>query len=552
VKMLRRMKPLRWAYVRPFSSQQLEPLTLPAHEGVAYPAIENPSRKSRQVREARRWHMDIQEAPTVGEKAIKMNLPRYYGYKAVAFGDSCIPYNSLPITQHYTRTVLEKLMPEPPGPATAPAEESGQSTLGDARAEAIEVLEFCHDYFRHLLQRPQFSAKDADARERMFTQLVVEQLNRTLVQLLGGQYPHLNETEVDFNPRHEAFWAVGGVEAAKNVVNSKKGRKWQKDEAAGLTDRFVQYSGAPLLSLRHRRQLAPWKAQDDSSNAELREGLPSFKYDARSLGYSTKHQHACNVPGYWPSANGNNFGIISFLSRSHLQSRRKSYGQSDLQETLDSLAIQASYALLLGQASNNGFSTYNELSYPMNTQTVITNGREWSFYEYQLNTLLLHGDAGENRRLNFCRGTPPIALYAEMSLEGKCVGFNDEVLRQLLNFYTKVPNVVRDAQEERPYLSSSAPSHENPEQAQFIDKTYKHLTSNRPRHLEIPEIYLWEKLYKIDNKTRAIEAKRRFFEMDINPWQRKLNQHDREYVPKAVRPGGRKNKEERYKRTFYS
>ncbi|KAH8421486.1 hypothetical protein KR009_009693 [Drosophila setifemur] len=517
-----------------------------------YPEIRDLTFKARKQRDAAEWHEEIRQVPTVEEKLIKINMPRYYGYKVIDFNDNKTPYNALPLTQHYTRTVMEERVPAATKEPKVGAEAKEDDLFKSVREDAIEALEFAHDCHRHLSQLPTSTPLDAIATEQQLTQIVVEQLNRSLLQALSAAYPHLSELEVDYNPRHEAFWAVGGVDPPKNVVKSKEGRDWQKDDAKDSVDRLVQYTGSPYLSLRHRFQLAPWKTPQESENLELSKQLPRFKKDARTLGYSTKHQHSINVPGYWPSPNGQNFGVLSFQSRAHLQLRPESYGERDLQEALDAQAIKASYAWLLAQANYNGFNTYNELTYPMNTQTVITNGREWSFYEYQLNTLLLHGNnEAVNPRVNFCRGTTPLPLYGEISPQGKCVDFNDAALRKLIAFYANAPSVQRSGKELQPFVAQRALDYEDFEQRDFIDKTVKHLASKRPRHLELPETYLWEKLYKIDNKTRSMEAKRRFYDLDINPWQRTLDQHEKEYVPKAVRPGGRKNREGRFKKTYY-
>ncbi|KAI8035585.1 28S ribosomal protein S30, mitochondrial [Drosophila gunungcola] len=549
------VNPLRTTYKRCLAGQSLQANVADSEYSAepAYPEIQDPSFKARKQRDASEWHEEIRKVPTVEEKLIKINMPRYYGYKVVDFNDSKIPYNALPLTQHYTRTVLEDL-PQATGSGSQAVKEEGDKPSEDAgfkavREDVIEALEFAHDYYKHLEKLPNAGQPSAVEQERTLTQIIVEQLNRALLQALSEQHKHLDEVEVDYNPRHEAFWAVGGVDPPKNVQNSKKGREWQKEDANQSVDRLVQYTGAPYLSLRHRKQLLPWKTPAESEDIELSKQVPRFKHDPRTLGYSTKHQHATNVPGYWPKGNEQNFGLLSFQSRAHFQLRPKSFGDRDLQEALHSLAIKSSYAWLLAQANYNGFNTYNELTYPMNTQTVITNGREWSFYEYQLNTLLLHGNhQDDNPRVNFCRGTKPLPLYAEISTNGKCVDFNDATLRQLLNFYANVPSIQRTNEELQPYVASDISAYENTEQRDFIAKTFKYLASNRPRHLEIPEFYLWEKLYKIDNNNRAMEPKRRFFEREVNPWRRTLDQHDKVYVPRAIRG---KSRENRYKKTYY-
>ncbi|KAH8263976.1 hypothetical protein KR026_009978 [Drosophila bipectinata] len=529
---------IKLACVRKLTQKCSEINPRPAKRGPYYPEIQNVSLKARQQNNAEDWHKEIYQVPTVEEKILKINMPRYYGYKVVNFSDTKTPYNALPVTQHYTRTVTEKFQT----PITGFTEKNSERIFTAARKEAIEAVEFSYDYCRHLARITMCTSVDFVARERHLSQIVVEQLNRALLKGLSHEYPHLGEVEIDYNPRHEAFWTVGGVQSTKNVVNSKNGCKWQMKEAKNSSDRLIQYSGHPYVCLRHQKQLASWKNLPESNNERLSKNLPRFKYDVRCLGYNTKHQHATNIPGHWPCVNEQSFPFLSIHSRAHLQNRPNSYGEHDTQEALDALAIKASYSLLLAHASYNGFNTYNDLTYPLNTQTIITNGQEWSFYEYQLNTLLMHGyNEVVNPKVNFCRGSPALSLFSEVSSTGKCVGFNDETFKQLLNFYANVPKLQRTMEELQPFVSSRLSEFKNSDQSDFIDKRLKHLTSNRPRHLELPEIFLWEKLYKIDNKSRPMEAKRRFFERNINPWRRRLNEYDEEFVPKPLRRNGGKN-----------
>lgn len=44
--------------------------------------------------------------------------------------------------------------------------------------------------------------------------------------------------------------------------------------------------------------------------------------------------------------------------------------------------------------------------------------------------------------------------------------------------------------------------------------------------------------------------RRRFFELGMNLFQRTLDDHRLKYVPKAIRPGGKKNRD-KYDKTYY-
>lgn len=259
------------------------------------------------------------------------------------------------------------------------------------------------------------------------------------------------------------------------------------------------------------------------------------------------------VLGYWPHST-NYFGYISYQTRAPLLRRPKDYGEEDRVNAIHAHAIQSSFAWLSAQANYYGFNTFSELTYPMNAQTIITNGKQWSFYEYQLNTLCMSGrQINENPRINFCRGTNELSLFQDIDDNGNVIGFNDETLKHLISCYTKIPTVQRTPDELTPYLDKDIKriaDYTDEDKRTFLEEVFKHMSSNRPKHLELPEIYLWEKIYKIDNKTRGMEARRRFFELYINPWKRTMDQYDKVYIPKAERPEGPKSKK-KFKPTYY-
>uniref|UniRef100_A0A1I8MAF7 28S ribosomal protein S30, mitochondrial n=1 Tax=Musca domestica TaxID=7370 RepID=A0A1I8MAF7_MUSDO len=510
-----------------------------------YPEIKDTSFDGRKKDEAKTWHEQIQKTPTVEEKLIKINMPRYYGYKVVHMNEERLPYNCLPAIQHYTRTHFEPMENE------VKEDEKLSAFVTALKERIVDVVEFSHDFYRYKLDlNPEM---DAVEREKTYTQIIVQQIHRELTNNLAADFPHLHELEVDYKPRHEAFWAVGGIEAPKNVIKSKEGREWQKDSAKDPVDRFMQYKSEPYLALRHQSQLQPWKNENEYTNLTLAKGLPRYEYDPRTLGYITGYQHGTNIPGYWPS-NVNTFGFISYQTRAPFLRRPESYGEEDKLNALHAHAIQSSFAWLLAQANYYGFNTFSELTYPMNTQTILTNGKQWSFYEYQLNTLLMYGNqVDENPRVNNCRGTTELTLYQEIDSNGKVVGFNEEVLKHLIKCYSKTPDVRRSVDELTPFLDKQykrIADYPDEEKRSFLDKVFKHMCSNRPRHLELPEIYMWEKIYKIDNKTRPMDAKRRFFELSINPWKRTLDQYDKVYIPKAERPEGPKSKN-KFRKTYF-
>lgn len=309
--------------------------------------------------------------------------------------------------------------------------------------------------------------------------------------------------------------------------------------------------GKPLLAVRHRQPLTPIHENFEDKILFNGEEVPSLESDPRRIGYHHAYQYARNIPGFWPGSE-HKFGLLSYHDRRHLVSRDPNYGEEDNQCALNAQGILSSFGWLMGQACYQGFSTYNDLTYPLTAQTIITDGQNWSFYAYQMNTTAFNTDFYEkNHRANKCWGSPTLKLFEEVDANGKVIGLNDEVIRHLVQFYLNEPK-ARDY-EMQPYLGAEekvVADIDDVDRRNFLEKHYKKLCSNVPRPDLTPEIYLWEKIYKIDNQKMPMEARRKFFELNENPFKRRLDQHAPIYVPKKLRPGGLKDKN-RYAKTYW-
>lgn len=388
-------------------------------------------------------------------------------------------------------------------------------------------------------------------RERAQTARIVSQIHRTIANALAADVPHLRDIETDRDPRHEAFWFVGGIQPPTGTRAIKHGSKWQKEYADEPVNRQFQYCGQPLLTVRHAHPLRAHVEHAAFAEADAAQ-VPQFTYDPRTLGYAHDYRHGTTVPGFWPGAQ-HEFGSIAYLSRSHLAERNPAYGRADELDALHAQAILASFAWLLGQACYQGFGVFTDPTYALATQAVVTDGRLWSFYAYQLNTTQTHQDALNSGapKVNQCWGGAEQPLYDSVNADGTLTGWNDAVLLQLVQLYLNEP--TRRGHPMRPFLGAEeqrAAQIADVKRREFLESTYKYVASNRPRHRLVPEVYQWEKIYKIDNKTLPLAAKRRFFELNVNPFLRRLDEHTPVYVPKAVRPGGPKGKD-KWEKTYY-
>uniref|UniRef100_A0AAG5D2G6 28S ribosomal protein S30, mitochondrial n=1 Tax=Anopheles atroparvus TaxID=41427 RepID=A0AAG5D2G6_ANOAO len=526
---------------RPLPSQEHEY----SHEP-KYPPIQDLAYRARKKRVQESWHERIAKLSSVEEKLFEINMPKYYGYKVNLLTDEKFPYNIKPFVQYATRTSIQSGMPQ----CYEPLQEEATQLLERIRSQLEDTIGFELAGKSALGLRADLSAEE---KEETVVRSLIVQLNRTITNALAEDYGHLADVETDFDPRHEAFWFLGGIYPPKLVRKIKEGEDWQKEHASDPYDRNMQYVGKPYLALRHKQMLEPLLAKDleafdiSQDNVEV----PEFRYDPLALGYMTEFRHATTVPGFWPG-DQHEFGLLSYQRRSHAINRQRYCAVNDLDETLQAQGILSSFAWLLGQACYQGFSVVNDLTYPLTTQTVITDGKNWSFYAYQLNTTLFHSDQVDNNaRYNLCWGTKDLQLYESIDDSGKIHGLNDDVLRHLIMFYINQPK--NRAVELKPYLcpkETRIADIEDENRRVFMEQAYKHIASNRPRHLLVPEVYQWEKIYKIDHKTRPMDPKRRPFELGENMYKRRMDEHALKYIPRAVRPGGPKSLP-KFETTYY-
>lgn len=76
-----------------------------------YPPIVDLSREAVKARNVEAAAQKIRSLPTVEEKLIELNKPKYYGWWACHLNEHNIPFNTLPFAQFATRTCLTPGLP---------------------------------------------------------------------------------------------------------------------------------------------------------------------------------------------------------------------------------------------------------------------------------------------------------------------------------------------------------------------------------------------------------------------------------------------------------
>ncbi|MBN3311889.1 RT30 protein, partial [Atractosteus spatula] len=105
-------------------------------------------------------------------------------------------------------------------------------------------------------------------------------------------------------------------------------------------------------------------------------------------------------------------------------------------------AIASLFAWTGAQAMYQGFWSHEDVTRPFVSQAVITDGLHFSFFCYQLNTLGLTVQTDSNNpRKNVCWGTESMRLYEGVK-DGDVIGWNDSVLKLLVQFLMNRPHTM--------------------------------------------------------------------------------------------------------------
>jgi len=515
---------------------------------------------------------------TVEEKQFYLNKPKYYGWYSYLLNMDWIPCDSRPFFQFATQTHVVEDLPEYYKSSNPEIEK-----ILDQIAPNIEKIilnHHLHSQRAYEVENDKVPLREPHAthwtgREYVLKQkqsrTLVKNIHQLLMSHLTPNVEHLQTVSQDNEARNEAFWFRGGIGPDTSMIKKREGTKkmqkkmrdkgWMYNTVDGLRremtdeeilqpyERALQYLGSNLIQLRADLPLRA-HVDRDSDPLVTQTQVPVVSADPRMWGFKTKTRNGTNLPGVWADVE-NQHGIMFLADRNNRWKHQATHESSSASERdmIISKAILSSWGWLSAQATHLGFSPMTELTYPLVTQGSITDGQTWTWCTYQLNSVDLSTNKPEETRCNNVMwvGASDAVLFDSVQ-DGKVQGLRPEVLTPLIHMYLNPPR-PRD-HSLTPYLSShktSANFHE-PYQRNKMHLNHRHMYANRPRHLEKPEIYLWEKLHMVDHP--AIQAhklgsrRKRWFQMyKIHHWGREhwhpeFMQYEEKtfpYLPKAFR-----------------
>ncbi|NWX50438.1 RT30 protein, partial [Steatornis caripensis] len=289
--------------------------------------------------------------------------------------------------------------------------------MGQLRSLACDAL--LQESFYQTKKRP-YLYRDQDHTPGPF----LTQLVSTLTAFLCSRNPLLAASSLDLKPEVNYYWHHG------EEVVAHGHRKGRVDPV-----RF-QIDDNPHLQIRVPKQLPEIvPLESDLGDVPVIDHKPSklplFKrqYENKVFTGSKVADPCC-------------YGHTQF----HLipdKLKRERYVRANLEDQIEVVyranGIASLFAWTAAQAMYQGFWNEADVTHPFVSQAVVTDGKYFAFFCYQLNTLALTVETIKNNsRKNICWGTDSKPLY-DVVENGSVKGFNDEVLLQLVRFLLNRP-----------------------------------------------------------------------------------------------------------------
>ncbi|KRZ14749.1 28S ribosomal protein S30, mitochondrial [Trichinella zimbabwensis] len=262
---------------------------------------------------------------------------------------------------------------------------------------------------------------------------------------LNESFKH-EKLQVDRDTPCEAFWIRSGFSSKET------------DEEADMENIYGKGAGNVAFCYREKvctqiRTTYPLSAFISSDDPLCLSSIDKFAVDPQLIGMQSDSRHLRMVPGF-EYGDDQEFGLVTTRTFGDVYSKMIQWEaeQEELHECLISLGIATNFAWLTSQAHYLGFNQYNDITYPMVAQTIVTDLRMWYFFAYQLNTLRLMDPWDESiLPNNVCWYQGPVKLFDDF--DGSVfTNFNEEVISLCLKFLLNKPDECTETNL-RPYLT---------------------------------------------------------------------------------------------------
>ncbi|OQR78499.1 hypothetical protein BIW11_06370 [Tropilaelaps mercedesae] len=457
-----------------------------------WPKVLDMTPEAIQLRKRQNFYKEIQKYPTPNHKQFMINVER--GRRQVFYNPEVHDYNALESYQYATRTTHK----------SEPSTENLLEVSSDVMSlvEGVIVAQNstfdCRDKMGEVLVPapvPITSTKHPGSFEGFSFEpgLEVEHKRSRGQHMMIGVLNALRFVSslpdccVLEQPRLEAFW-----EHARYRTN-KEGNGRKREGAEHFSPMF-QYSGQADLLVSTPVPLCPLVPPD--APEVYSSDFPEFDFYPETHGWREKERHLVSAIGYWPESGHFPLCIADDMAKVFPTTRDPAvctdYMRSPERRTrlLAAHSLLANFACAAATAYNQGFTLYQEVTYPIVSQCIISDGQSWHFSRLQLNTLAFGPDFDQNKQ-NLAWSTEEMQLYDTIE-NGTVKGLNKRVVAKILATLQAARKPVEDAS---PYVDLGV-------EKKFLERgrlCWRHMAARRfnlGEYLE-KEIPYWVKIYKM-------------------------------------------------------
>lgn len=416
------------------------------------------------------WYETLKALPTAEQKLHEISR---HATHYIAHLNNWIPvHNSLPAVQYMTRTHFINRLPDSYYPqAITPEDESRRELITRIKELLLNQLAI-EKYETQKLKGVFISKSIRDGNRSQYiedslVQALVNSLRRALAPDVNQQ---LLEYQIDQSPSIRSWWYHSGY-----APPNKKPYYKSRMDTDGNISQMIQVDGRSAMNFRSEFFIEPQLDLNDelvTNTTLIQDHIKTLKH----YGAIYKFKWPVALPGFWFEDQPRfDCPHTCFLTTDALGLRNGKYRNismplNDTEDALNCQAILTAFSWLNSMSMYHGFTPFHEVDYPFTCQVITTDGQNWLFNVFQMNSHTFHRDLGGPKRNNICWSSGLMKLYENYDEHGRFVGLDDRVLDLIIRFfaqqtspaYTKSLNL-------RPYLGEDIRSEEEK------DATLKHL-----------------------------------------------------------------------------
>lgn len=433
-----------------------------------YPPLNDGSRwgLKRQIRLD--WYEKLKSLPTAEMKMYE--ITKHCEHYIAHFNNWLPNYNSLPMIKYMTRTHLIDSLPLA---YQEPKPNGDKQDDIESSVEKILLNQIALDLYESCKTKPHYVSKtirgDNDRNQFISIRNIQNMITGIKSVIATDKNDQILDYQYDYSPAIRSWWYHSGFQPP----NKKPFYKSRTDDDGNI-NQMIQMDGAAALNIRSDNLIEPILPFDsDIINDENL--VDKFNYSLAYYGAKYKFKRPVALPGFWFEEKPKyDCPHTTFLTTDCLTTRSLHIKNcirpiDDQENCLNGQAIMTAFGWLNSLSCYHGFTPFHELSYPFTCQVVTTNGQEWLFHVYQLNSHAFHRDLEIPVRNNICWSSGVMKLYGSYE-DGQFNDVNKDVIKLLVKFMSQQTSPAYTQQLNlRPYLSEP------------VDQTEEQLNEARQR-----------------------------------------------------------------------